>query len=182
MKNLLLITLLFCGGLVSAQHLSKKRVDRKTGDTTQFTREWSLYNPVSNYILGNSNFIGWRIEKRSVKKHGGNMVLLYLRIIPSKYFLLTRDSSLLHITFADGHAQNLKSDSVWMFQYGGASYNSPKSAGIDIFAAYVLTAADIHALTVQPITGIRLHTTAGPVDYPISHVYAVRIQKKFSAF
>jgi hypothetical protein len=177
MKNLLLILLLFCSGLVSAQQLSKKKVDPKTGDTTQFTRERTLYNPTINYILDLTNFIGWRIEKISAKEHQGDTILLFLRIVPGKNFQLSKDSSLIHITFADGHTHNFKADSVWEFQYGGLEYTSPKSSNIDIFATYALTPADINALIAQPVTALRLHTSVGPVDYSISHKNAVKIQK-----
>jgi hypothetical protein len=178
MTKLLLILFCLCGSLVNAQQLSKKKVDPKTRDTTQYTREQSLYNPANNYIFNLNNFIGWRIEKISAKDNGGDTILLYLRIDPGKYFQLTRDSSLLHITFAGGHSLNLTASSVEKYLYTSGE-TSPKHGNTDIFAAYPLTAADILQLTTQFITSLRIHTTTGPVDYSIKHGNALKIQKVF---
>jgi hypothetical protein len=184
MKNLLLITLVLYTGLAGAQGLSKKRVDRKTGDTVQSTRERTLYNAVGNYVLATNDFIGWRIKKVSAKQHRADTLFLILRINPrvahDKYFQVTRDSSLLRITFAGGRSSDLKASSVVEWQYSGLAESSPTHGNPDIFASYPLSAGDIRALAAEPLTAVLIHTVAGPANYPVRRNHALKIQEVMS--
>lgn len=165
MRNLLLIAFIGWYALADAQSLSNKKVDHWTGDTVQFTRLKMLFNPGSNYLF-REDWIRGGIKKISPKEHKADTILLWLRMtIP---YTLSKDSSQLHITFADGHSRNFKASSV------------RNDLLIDAF--YPLSPADIDELAAQPLSSLVIQTSKGPANFPVHYDNALKFQRCLAGF
>ena len=177
MRCLLLIAYLLYSGLGCAQNLSKKKVDAKTGDTTQMTREKMLFDPVlKNLVFGEDYKVGWRIEKLMAKAHHADTMLFFLHIYGGG-FISNKNNNQLLVTFVDGHSLNLPLRNAWTNEYGGLPAEAPAGSASDTFAAYILNPEAIHEMITGQITAIKVVTTSGAVDYVVKANRALEIQK-----
>jgi hypothetical protein len=168
MKNLVLITLILYSGLAGAQTRLKEKVDRKTGDTIQMTRETMLWNPIlKNLAFGQSYKVGWRVEKLMVKGHRADTLLFFLHIYGGGLISNTSYSPLF-ISFADGHNQ-----------YGGVAER--EGDGTDTYATYVLRPDDINEIVNGQIRAIKVTTLSGPIDYTVNANSAHKIPQYLSS-
>jgi hypothetical protein len=179
MKNLVLITLILYSGLAGAQTRLKEKVDRKTGDTIQMTRETMLWNPIlKNLAFGQSYKVGWRVEKLMVKGHRADTLLFFLHIYGGGLISNTSYSPLF-ISFADGHTLTISLRNAFTNQYGGVAER--EGDGTDTYATYVLRPDDINEIVNGQIRAIKVTTLSGPIDYTVNANSAHKIPQYLSS-